>query len=173
MALEDTLQELAEGRAAYKTRRARIDEELRTLRAEKLAAEQAAIEQIIVRAMAEGATLGQIKRAYGTKDHRTISDIVTSRADEIQAVRDAREAKRKATEDWFKIREDNILVTINGHEAFFTYTNVDDVIMFTTDTPLWNEDFSIKNEAVAILDGKTETDSEEARVLARAINNQA
>lgn len=172
MALEDTLDELTQQRAAFRARRARIDEEVRKLRAERLAAEQAMIEMIIVKAMVEGATLGQIKRAYGTKDHRTISDIVTSREAEIQAMRDAREAEIKATEDWFKIRDNGILVTIGEHEALFTYTYVGDVLMFMTTTPLWNDDFTTKNEAVALLDGKTETDCEEARVIVRAINEQ-
>lgn len=173
MALEETLEELAEGRLAFRTRRARLDEELRAMRAEKLAAEQAAIEQIIVRAVAEGATLGQIKRAYGTKDHRTIAGIVAARADEIQAIRDAREAKAKAERDWFILASDHVRVTLGEHVANFTWTTVDDLLMFSTDESLWNDDYTVRNEAVALLDGKTEADNEEAAILARAIRNQA
>lgn len=173
MALEDTLEELAERRLAFKTRRARIDEEIRLLRAEKLAAEQAAIEQIIVQAVADGATMGQIKRAYGTKDHRTIADIIANRSAEIQAVRDAREAKAQAEREWFTLSQDAVKVRYDGFEASFGWVIVDDVIMFITDTPLWDDEFTTRNEAVALLDGKTETENDEAATLARAIRDQA
>ena len=54
MALQETLDELTERRVAYTARRAAIEEELRALRKEKLAAEQASIEGIIVKASREG-----------------------------------------------------------------------------------------------------------------------
>lgn len=171
MALQETLDELTERRVAYTARRAAIEEELRALRKEKLAAEQASIEGIIVKAIAEGATLGQVKRAYGTKDHRTIADIVTAREAEIQAVRDAEIAKRDNT-DWFTIHGEQAFVTYKGNTCAFEWTEVDGKLMFITDEPLWDETATIKNEAVALLDGKTEDDSIEARTLAAAIRKQ-
>ena len=171
MALENTLEELAERRLAFKSYREGVEEELRKLRIEKLAAEQASIEHIIVRAMAEGATLGQIKRAYGTKDHRTIANIVAARAMEIKALANARR-EEKAKTDWFKLSDDLVLVEREDGAARFTWAEVDDKIMFTTEEPLWNEDFTVRNEAVALLDGKTEDDNEEAGILAKAIRQR-
>ena len=171
MALQETLDELTERRVAYTARRAAIEEELRALRKEKLAAEQASIEGIIVKAMAEGATLGQVKRAYGTKDHRTIADIVTAREAEIQAVRDA-EIKKRERSDWFDLYHDRASVAVDGQLAEYTWTDVDGKLMFITDEPLWDETATIRNEAVALLDGKTEDDSIEARTLAAAIRKQ-
>ena len=173
MALENTLEELAERRLAFKSYREGVEEELRKLRIEKLAAEQASIEHIIVKAMAEGATLGQIKRAYGTKDHRTIANIVTARAAEIEALQNAKREEKAAT-DWFQIGSLTglILVKSGKHQAYYSWAEVDGKIMFTTEEPLWNEDFTVRNEAVGLLDGKTEDDNEEAGVLAKAIRQR-
>lgn len=170
MALEGTLQQLAERRTSFKAYRETVEEELRQLRLQKLAAEQASIEHLVVKAMAEGATLGQVKRAYGTKDHRTIATIVTARASEIEALRNSWLTEKAKTQDWFKIEDDTVLVVLEGHGAArFTWSEVDGELMFTTNEPLWNEDFTIKNEAVGLLDGKTESESEEAAIVAAAI----
>lgn len=173
MTLEHTLEELAERRAAFAAHRAKVDEELRRKRVELLAAEQAAIEGIVVRAMAEGATLGQVKKAYNTKDHRTIATIVAARAHEIDAVRKQKD-EAKAKDDWFTFEDDTVLVVLDGHgTARYTWTEIEGELMFTTDEPLWNDDFTIKNEAVALLDGKTEGESAEARHLAKQIRKRA
>lgn len=169
MALEGTLQQLAERRLSFKAYRETIEEELRQLRLQKLAAEQASIDHLVAKAMAEGATLGQVKRAYGTKDHRTIANIVASRAAEIEAIRQSRITAKAKTDDWFQLDEAEAYVTIGEHRAYFTWSEVDGEYMFTTDAPLWNDDYTIKNEAVALLDGKTESESEEAAILAAAI----
>lgn len=172
MGLENTLEELAERRIAFKTFRETVDAELRKLRVERLSAEQASIEHIVVKAMAEGATLGQIKRAYGTKDHRTIASIVESRAHEIEAIQKAKQ-EQKASTDWFILSDlDTARVVIGNHVADYTWYEVDGELMFTTDDSLWNDDFTIKNEAVALLDGKTETDNDEARILAKEIRKR-
>lgn len=169
MTLEDTLEDLAERRLAYRAFRESVEEELRLLRIEKLSAEQSSIEHIVVKAAAEGATTGQIKRAYGTKDHRTITDILSRRAAEIDALINQQVQEAKDT-SWFTITEEGIAVTINTSSALFTYTYVDGEIMLTTTTPLWNEDFTARNEAVALLDGETEGTSEEVRRIVEALD---
>lgn len=171
MALEATLEQLSERRLSFKAYRETVEEELRQLRLQKLAAEQASIEHLVVKAVAEGATLGQVKRAYGTKDHRTIATIVTARAAEIEAIRQSKLTAKAKTEDWFQLGgvPGLALVTIGDHQAYYSWSEVDGELMFTTESPLWNDDFTIKNEAVALLDGKTESESEEAAILAAAI----
>lgn len=170
MALEEILSELEDRRAAFKVYREKVEEELRLKRIEMLGAEQASIEHIIVRAMANGATIGQVKKAYGTKDHRTIATIVTARADEIEAVRRAAVEKKPAP-NWFELYDGHATVTVGNDSADFEWSEVDGDIMFFSGTPLWNDDFTIRNEAVALLDGKTETDTEEAAQLASAIRS--
>ena len=171
MALEEALQELSERRVAYRAYREQVEEELRQLRIEKLAAEQANIEHLVAKAAAAGGTTGQIKRAYGTKDHRTVADILARRASEIKALRNAEVEKQNDT-SWFTFTDDGISVRIGDSEALFTYVYVDDQMMLTTETPMWNDDFTQRNEAVALLDGKTEDDSIEAAKLIRAIREQ-
>lgn len=172
MTLENTLFELAERRHAYKNFRARVEEELRELRAQKLASELDSIELLIVAARAEGATLGQIKKAYGTKDHRTISDVIARREADVEAAKLAANEEQPKAREWFKLEEDVVQATLHGQQAELTWSTVDGNIMLLSDTPLWNEDFTIRNEAVAALDGKTEADSEEVQEIARAIRRR-
>lgn len=168
MGLKETLDELAERRLSFRAFREQVDAEVRQLRLDKLSAEQSNIEHLIVKAAAEGATTGQIKRSYGTKDHRTVANILTRRAAEIEAIRNAAEEKRRGP-DWFTISDGVAVVTIGDHSAGFSWTEVDGELMFTTDAPLWDDDYTVRNEAVTLLDGKIESDSEEAAILARAI----
>src|SRR5690606_25442522 len=150
----------------------KVEEELRLLRIERLGAEQAGIEHLVAKASAEGATLGQIKRAYGTKDHRTISNIVTTRAAEIEALRKSMRENKRAEKQWFQLdTADRVLVTVGRDSAYYDDTEIDGEFMFSTDVPLWNEDYTIKNEAVALLDGKTESESDEAAEIGRAIRS--
>lgn len=168
MTLEATLQDLAERRLAFKAYREQVEEEARKFRADRLATEQSSIDHLVARAAAEGATLGQIKRAYGTKDHRTVANIVQAKRAEIEALREAK-ADEQLRSDWFAIEDNGVTVKVGEHEALFTYTYVDDEVMFVTEEPLWNGDFTVRNEAVALLDGKTADDSEEARAIAAAL----
>ena len=170
MALEDALEALSERRAAFREFRASVEEELRNKRQEMLAAEQSSIEHLIVQAMAQGATLGQVKRAYGTKDHRTIATIVYARKGEIEAVRKARQKERIA-EEWFDIdeRTKTVRVILDTHVAVFEWSIVDGKYYFITSTPRWDDTYTIENKAVVALDGKTEDEAEEAGVIAEAL----
>ena len=161
MALEDTLNELERRRAGFKDRQAKIDEELKARRAAMLADEVNAIEDLIAKAIAENATLGQIKRKYGTKDHRTITTIVARRQGEIQYWRDAIALGEVGKEEWFTIqngRGGNYVVSIED-VMFDIHILEDGTIMLSTETPQWNEDFTVENETVREYDGKTEEDN--------------
>lgn len=172
MTLEDTLADLQARRTTYKAYRAGVEAELRQIRQEKLSAELASIEHLVVRAMAEGATLGQVKRAYGTKDHRTISTIVSARASEIDALKAGQAPAGKPKAGWFTILDNSVRLREGSSQALFTWHEVDGKLMFLTEEPLWNEDFTIKNEAVALLDGKAEDSCEEARLIAEEIRKR-
>jgi hypothetical protein len=175
MTLETKLAELADRRDRFKDFRDSVDEDLARQRVERLAAENAAIDQLIVESAAEGATLGQIKRAYGTKDHRTISEKVKAHAPEIAALRAGRIAGIKDQPTWFTLTNDGrVIVQWEDSEAEFTYSTMEDgQFLFNTDESRWDPTFTTENKAVALLDGKTETDSNEARVLAKFIRKQA
>lgn len=162
--LEETLKELEAARLGYRSRREKIEEELRARRIAMLAEEQLAIENFVAKAVAEGATLGQIKRAYGTKDHRTITNIVENREAEIRYWREF--AANPENGEWFTIGPDGI--TISG--VLFDYTILDDEkFMLVTGEPQWNDDFTIENETVRDFDGKTEDEDPRVAEIAEAV----
>ena len=170
MTLETKLAELAERRERFKEFRDSVDADLARQRVERLAAENAAIDQLVIECAAEHATLGQIKRAYGTKDHRTISDKVTSHAAEIAAIRTQAVQKMKNQPDWFRIDGDTVRVEREDGAATFTWTTLEDgQFLFSTDEPRWDDTFTTENKAVTLLDGKTETDNADARILGKFI----
>lgn len=167
--LDEALGALADRRATFRAYREAVDEELRLLRLEKLGAEQSNIEHLVVKAAALGATTGQIKRAYGTKDHRTVADILTRRAAEIEAMR-KRKSDEEAQNDWFTVTDAGILITVGESSALFTLVEVDDEKMLTTEASLWNEDYTIRNEAVALFDGQSESTNQQVSKLVEAVN---
>lgn len=166
MTLKDTLAELEERRANFRQFRDAVDRDLRRLRAERLAEETAAIEDLMVQAAAEDATLGQIKRAYGTKDHRTVADVIERRRNEIEVIRKTRMGRIRNQPEWFEFTDGGVRVTWEGDQAQYTWTHLEEgVLLFATDTPQWDDTYTIRNEAVALLDGKTSEESEQARIL--------
>ena len=175
MALEATLAELEERRSAFRHFRSQVDEDLRRLRIERLAAEQQAIDHLVFKAAAEGASLGAIKRAYGTKDHRTISDLVRDHSAEIEAIKKAAVDAVSNLPGWLNILDaTNFVVNLDTNSADYQAVEIEGgILLFTSDNSLWNEDFTIKNEAVELLDGKTENDSEEARIVGKFLRQLA
>lgn len=166
--LEETLKELEVRRLGYKDRREKIEEELRARRISLLAEEQAQIEDLIAKAYASGATLGQIKKAYGTKDHRTITTIVANRAAEIKYWREALSDPTGGA--WFTIMDDGQILI---RDVVFEATPLDDgKVMLITTEPKWNDDYTIENETVREFDGKTEEDDERISEIAEALRNR-
>ena len=172
-----TLDDLAARREAFRHFRTRVEEDLRRERAERLANEVAVINQLVYQAAAEGATIGEIMRSYGTKDRRTIADLVRNHSAEIEALKKAhaRKESESGAPEWLTIYDPTgFFVDLGEHHASYAATTMGDgTLLFTTGNPLWNEDFTIKNEAVALLDGKTETDSDEASIVARYLRKYA
>ena len=160
MTTEQALAHLAELRSAFVAVRKSVEEELRMQRAKRLFAYTKDIEKAVLEAYASGATLGAIKRAYGTSDHRTVATIVENGLAEIEAMRLAKIAadeERAANTEWFTFLPDR-QVEINwaGDSAVFEIADMeDDDIILTTKTPRWNDDFTVENRAVAQFDGYT------------------
>lgn len=169
--LEDTLAELATRRAAFKEFVDSVDEDLARQREERLASEKAAIRSLILTAVAQDASLGQVKRAYGTKDHRTIADVVKGGMAEIDAIRKQGTAEVTDMPEWVHaLTSHEAVVVVDGDSATYGWSAMGDgALLFSTEAPLWDETYTHKNEAVSLLDGKTENDSAEARVLAKFI----
>lgn len=168
MTLEDTLGELARRRAGFKDRALKIKEELRIRELALLAEERTQIEDLIAKAIASGATLGDVKRAYGTKDHRTITNIVAARQAEIAYWRD--HFSNPANGDWFTITGDGHVII---SDVLFEVTPLEhgDMMLITTE-PQWNEDFTVENETVKEFDGKTQADNPRIGEIVEAISQR-
>lgn len=169
MALEDTLSEIEVRRLGFKDRRDKIDEELKARRAAMLAEEQLQIENLVAKARAQGATLGDIKRAYGTKDHRTVTAIVNNRQAEIKYWQDTIRAGAEEGA-WFTLLDnDQVLI---GEVVFDTVEMEGEGLMLVTETPQWNDDWTIENTTVKEYDGKTESEHDGIGQIAEAIRKR-
>lgn len=85
---EEALAELAEARASYRGFIESVDEDLRAERERRIAQRRAEIEGMVLRAYALESSIADIKRAWGTKDYRTIRNIIDSRSSELDALRE-------------------------------------------------------------------------------------
>lgn len=94
---EKSLNELMAERRRAVTERARVEEEVRKYRAERLAATARKTRMLVLEAYARGASLAKIKAAYGTRDHATIANIINSGADEIAALQASSHAEAGPT----------------------------------------------------------------------------
>lgn len=171
MSLEATLEDIARRRAGFKDRRAKIDEELAARRAALLADEVAQINDLIAKARAQGATLGDLKRAYGTKDHRTITTIVNAHEAEIRYWKDELLSGKHGS--WFTITPindpDEALDAVLINDVVFQIMDLQGGgIMLATEVSRWNEDFTVENKTVGEFDGKTEDDDERIREIGDA-----
>jgi hypothetical protein len=172
MTKDEKLAELHERRERFTVFRDLVDEELRQERIQRLAHETASIRTLVLEAAAQGATLGELKRAYNTKDHRTIKDIVTGGALEIEAIRQAASAVQVEPERWFWLdgdhEQDWLTITVDGDTADFEWWEQEDgKFVFNSTTLLWNHDWTVKNKAVEALDGKIEGQDRRATEIAQ------
>lgn len=165
---DDALSRLTTARARFASVRKQIDEELRMLRAQRLQAYRGEVAHLALTAYAMGASMGEIKRAYGTKDHRTVSAIIHAGAAEIEAIRKA-DAEEAASNTWFVIDGDTVTITWEDSTAEFTRVALeDDEIMLSTEEPRWNEEYTVENKAVAKFDGMTSDELAEVEAIRKA-----
>lgn len=179
MSKENALAALSVARTELTEIRPVIEEEVRVHRATRLQAYQAEVARQILRAYAAGATMNEIKKAYGTKDHRTVSAIIQAGATEIAALRDAMAADETShieqpNESWFTITESGqIEITWEGDTAMFTLHELDDgSSMLTTEDPRWDTTVTPakENKAVAMFDGRDDDEVEQIKIIVKAAN---
>lgn len=113
------LAQLAAARREYKTFVAAVDADLAKERARRLFNESSRIHDLVVAAFANGASLADIKRAYGTKDHNTIKSIIDSSQAEIEE-RKRRDAERQSG----KFHVENDTVTIFHDDGVSSIYNI-------------------------------------------------
>jgi len=82
----ESLDRLRALRESYRAYVEAVDADLAREKAKRLAARQGEILEAVAESAARGASLADIKRAYGTKDHRTIKKMVDSMSNQIEAI---------------------------------------------------------------------------------------
>jgi hypothetical protein len=99
----DWLTALAELRGDYKDFLAAVDEDLARERQKRIASRQGDIINAVIQAYTLGASLAEIKRAYGTKDHNTIKKIVGGAQSQADFMK-KESPKTKPDAPWFEIK---------------------------------------------------------------------
>ena len=167
----ELLADISAARSGYKDFARPVDDDLRRERDARLAAERGRIRDIIIRAFVAGASIAELKRAYGTKDYSTIRLILDSAEAEIAALRQAEET---GPTDWFEFNEGGDAVTILDGEGAYGFS----IVYFPEDNDymlnyIGDLDPNIP-QIVSNLDGKFESEkiSPEANTLFRAIRER-
>ena len=143
-------------REAAIAERAKIEEEVRAFRAERLAASARQARMLILEAYAKGASIAKIKKAYGTRDHATIANAIESGADEIAAIIASNAAP--GAPEWFSFPDgkESALVDIDweGSSARFAIHEFEDGDILLSSNVERIVD-GVENKAVAYFDGYT------------------
>lgn len=117
--VNETLNELAQLRASFQEFRDAVDADLAAERQRRLAVRQGEIVDAIARAYVGGASINAIKRAYGTKDYRTIKNIIDSMEEQIAFMRQQQEQEEETVRtDWFSITNGYVSTGDSSYEIF-------------------------------------------------------
>ena len=121
--LQEILDDLADERQAFKPAIAAIDADLAEERKRRIAVREGRIRDLVADAVVEGGSINKIMKAYGTKDFRTIKNLVASMENEIAMRIDARENPTSVQSDFFQLvpTDDGLHVNImvdDDYEGF-------------------------------------------------------
>lgn len=121
------LDKLQEERETYPAFAEAVDRDLSIERERRLSERRADIETSAVRAFIEGASIADIKRAYGTKDHRTVRGILDRHAATI-ALAHAGENVDTIPEEWMKYdaEAETLTLILDEGEAVFKVLALED-----------------------------------------------
>lgn len=153
--LNAKLDAVSKARQAYVLARSTLEARLREQMREELANLQTQVDIAVRYAYDSGESKASIMRAMGTKDYNTMN----ASLERTQAV-----TEMKGTDplDFTYHLDGDILhvrylnhgsIGING-EAEFEVSKIDGKIFLRSLTPLYNEDYSERNDAVGWLDGR-------------------
>lgn len=150
------LDAVTKSKTAYVTAKTTLEARLREKMQEDLANMQTQIDLAVRFAYNAGESKASIMRALGTKDFHTVAASLSRTEGAHEIVGDDPLASVYSLED------DVLNVTyvnhgpseVTGSASFDIKVLSDGSTMFATRDSLWNEDYTVKNNAVAVLDGK-------------------
>lgn len=156
--LSQRLDAVAKARQAYVLARTTLEARLREQMREELANLQTQVDIAVRYAYDAGESKAAIMRAMGTKDYNTMN----SSLERTQGVTEVR--GNDPFGDIYRI-EDGILHVnwvnhgdekYNGVASFNIVKLEDGKLMFFGRERLWNDDYTVRNDAIALLDGQTD-----------------
>jgi hypothetical protein len=153
------LDAVSKARQAYVLARTTLEQRLREQMREELANLQTQVDIAVRYAYDSGESKASIMRAMGTKDFNTMKACL----ERTQSVAEVVGADPLAGV-YELIFPSVIQVNYENHgpnnftgKASFTFKKLDDgSILFMSTESLWNSDFTVRNDAVAALDGKSD-----------------
>jgi hypothetical protein len=156
--LSARLDAVAKARQAYVVARATLEQRLREQMRDELTNLQTQVDIAVRYAFDVGESKASIMRAMGTKDYNTMN----SSLERTQGVAEVVGADPLA--NVYQLVDGKLHVDYADHgadkfngQAIFEIKKLDSGnILLLADRQLWSDDYTVRNDAVAVLDGKTD-----------------
>ena len=157
--LSQKLDAVSKAKQAYVLARTTLEARLREQMRLELANLQTQIDIAVRYAVDAGESKAAILRALGTKDYNTVKASLERTAGVAEVVgTDPLAGVYELHGSWMNVNyEDHGPDKLNG-VASFDIKRLDDgtILLLAIDARLWNDDYTVRNDAVAVLDGKTD-----------------
>lgn len=156
--LSKNLDAVSKARQAYVVARTTLEARLREQMREELSNLQTQVDIAVRYAYDAGESKASIMRAMGTKDYNTMNASLERTQGVAQVVGD------DPLGDVYKLVDNVLYVTwvnhgdekFNGKATFdVVKTDAGKTLLFARER-LWNDDYTVRNDAVALLDGQTD-----------------
>jgi hypothetical protein len=157
--LSARLDAVAKARQAFVVARTTLEARLREQMREELTNLQTQVDIAVRYAFDVGESKARIMRAMGTKDYNTMNASLerTQGVAQIVGADPLGEVYSNAGFNLVAVNYVNHGVDKFNGSATFEYRTLDDGrLFFTARDPLWNDDYTVRNDAVAVLDGKAD-----------------
>ena len=140
---------------AYVSAKTNLEQKLREQMYEELANLRTQIDLAVRYAYDNGETKRDIGRALGTRSYNTINELLERTSGVVEAVGDS--PYSWSDKDTVTVAYDNYGPSGYSGEASFLVKKLDDGrYLFLAFDPLWSDDYFVRNDVVAAIDGKTD-----------------
>lgn len=160
--LSTRLDAVAKARQAFVVARTTLEQRLRDQMREELTNLQTQVDIAVRYAFDAGESKASIMRAMGTKDYNTMNASLerTTGVAEIAGADPLAEVyslQVVGNDTYVQVEYVNHGADKLNGKATFEVKHLDGGgVLLLADSPLWNEDYTVRNDAVAVLDGKTD-----------------
>ena len=157
--LSKNLDAVSKARQAFIVARTTLEARLREQMREELTNLQTQVDIAVRYAYDSGESKASIMRAMGTKDYNTMNASLERTQGVAQIVgADPLADVYQLHNGWMNVNYVNHGPDKLNGLASFDIKHLEDgkILLLAIDARLWNEDYTIRNDAVAVLDGKTD-----------------